>query len=55
VRAVIQRTLPSPQDLTVVLIGKASAIRDVARKYGTVTEMKISDKRFAPPVAPAKR
>ncbi|WP_163989674.1 M16 family metallopeptidase [Pyxidicoccus caerfyrddinensis] len=54
VRAVIQRTLPSPQDLTVVLIGKASAIRDVARKYGTVTEMKISDKRFAPLAAPAK-
>ncbi|MBZ4418766.1 pitrilysin family protein [Myxococcus sp. RHSTA-1-4] len=55
VRAVIQRTLPAPEDLTFVLIGKASAIRDVARKYGTVTEMKISDKRFAPPSAPAKR
>ena len=55
VRTVIQRALPAPENLTVVLIGKASAIRDVARKYGTVTEMKISDKRFAPPAAPAKR
>jgi predicted Zn-dependent peptidase len=55
VRAVIQRALPAPEDLTVVLIGKASAIRDVARGYGPVTEMKISDKRFAPPPAPAKR
>lgn len=55
VGTVIQRTLPAPQDLTFVLVGKASAIRDVARKYGTVTEMKISDKRFAPPSAPAKR
>ena len=55
VRAVIQRTLPAREDLTVVLIGKASAIRDVARKYGTVTEMKISDKGFTPPSAPAKR
>jgi len=49
VGAVIQRTLPAPQDLTFVLIGKASSIRDVAKKYGAVTEMKISDKRFAPP------
>ncbi|QSQ20523.1 insulinase family protein [Pyxidicoccus parkwayensis] len=55
VRTVIQRTLPSPDDLTLVLIGKASVIRDVARKYGPVTEMKISDKRFSPPAAPAKR
>ncbi len=52
VGAVIQRTLPAPQDLTFVLIGKASAIRDVAKKYGPVTEMKISDKRFAPPAKP---
>jgi predicted Zn-dependent peptidase len=49
VGAVIQRALPAPQDLTFVLVGKASAIRDVAKKYGTVTEMKISDKHFAPP------
>ncbi|WP_407667462.1 M16 family metallopeptidase [Myxococcus dinghuensis] len=50
---VIQRVLPPSEDLTFVLIGKASAIREMARKYGTVTEMKISDKRFAP--APTER
>ncbi|MFP2929826.1 M16 family metallopeptidase [Pyxidicoccus sp. 3LG] len=55
VRTVIQRTLPAPEDLTFVLIGKAADVRNVARKYGTVTEMKISDKRFAPPATPAKR
>ncbi|RKH29200.1 insulinase family protein [Corallococcus praedator] len=54
VRTVLQRVLPASQDLTFVLIGKAAALRDVARKYGPVTEMKISDKRFAP-VAPPIR
>lgn len=51
---VIQQVLPTPEDLTVVLIGKASAIRDTARRYGPVTEMKLSDKSFTPPPA-AKR
>nr|WP_244224745.1 pitrilysin family protein [Corallococcus sicarius] len=54
VRTVLQRVLPAPQDLTFVLIGKASALRDVARKYGPVTEMKISDKRFTPVSAPIR-
>jgi predicted Zn-dependent peptidase len=48
VQAAIQRVLPSRDDLTVVLIGKASDIREVARKYGTVTEMKLTDPYFAP-------
>jgi zinc protease len=47
-RSVEQRVLPASEDLTFVLIGKADALRDMARKYGPVTEMKISDKRFAP-------
>lgn len=51
VQAAIQRVLPSREDLTVVLIGKAADIREVARKYGTVTEMKLSDPYFAPPAA----
>lgn len=51
VLAAIQRVFPRPEDLTVVLIGKASAIRDMARKYGPVTEMKLSDKGFSPPAA----
>lgn len=54
-KAAIQRVVPTTDDLTLVLIGKASAIREVARKYGPVTEMKIGDKRFAPAVpAPAR-
>jgi zinc protease len=48
-RSVEQRVLPAAEDLTVVLIGKADALRDMARKYGPVTEMNLSDKRFAPP------
>ncbi|NRD56858.1 insulinase family protein [Corallococcus sp. AB030] len=54
VHTVLQRVLPAQEDLTFVLIGKAEALRDVARKYGPVTEMKISDKRFAPPTAPGR-
>jgi hypothetical protein len=51
----MQRVLPAPEDLTLVLIGKASEIREVAKKYGPVTEMKLADKRFSPgPVAPAR-
>jgi predicted Zn-dependent peptidase len=54
-KAVMQRVLPAPEDLTLVLIGKASEIREVAKKYGPVTEMKLADKRFSPgPVAPAR-
>ena len=48
IHAAIQRVMPAQDDLTVVLIGKASAIRDVARKYGPVTEMSITDPHFAP-------
>ncbi|WP_342378546.1 insulinase family protein [Myxococcus stipitatus] len=52
VSTVIGRTLPASEDLTFVLIGKAATIRELARKYGPVTEMKISDKRFSPAPAP---
>ena len=38
----------SPADLAMVLIGDAARIRDDVRKYGPVTEMKITDPRFAP-------
>jgi zinc protease len=48
VRQVLQRVLPTSEDLTLVLLGKASAIRDMARRYGPVTEMKLTDKGFAP-------
>jgi predicted Zn-dependent peptidase len=48
VREVIDRVYPSPDRLTFVLIGKADAIRDVAKKYGELTEMKIADRTFRP-------
>jgi predicted Zn-dependent peptidase len=48
VRAVIDRSFPQSRDLAVVLIGDAERIRDAARKLGPVTEMKITDPRFAP-------
>lgn len=52
IKAAIQRVVPAPEELTLVLIGQASAIRDVARKYGPVTEMSITEPRFSP--APSK-
>ena len=54
IQAAIQRVMPAGEDLTVVLIGKASAIREVARKYGTVTEMSITDPHFAPTRTPGR-
>jgi len=47
-RAVIERTFPASGDLAIVLIGDAARIRNDVRKYGPVTEMKITDPRFAP-------
>lgn len=44
----VARAYPDLQNLTFVLIGNAEQIRDVAKKYGTVTEMKISDPHFSP-------
>jgi zinc protease len=55
IQAAIERVMPSQEDLTVVLIGKASDIRDVARKYGPVTEMSITDPYFAPRSSAAKK
>jgi zinc protease len=45
--AVIADAYPRPTDLVIVLIGDAAKIRGIAAKYGTVTEMKISDPDFA--------
>ena len=54
VLAAIQRVVPDSKDLTLVLIGKAADIREVARQYGPVTEMRLSDPFFTPPAAPPK-
>lgn len=45
---VINRVYPDPKNLTFVMIGNAAEIRDAAKKYGTVTEIKITDPAFAP-------
>ncbi len=50
-KAIIQHRVPAPEDLTVVMVGKAADIREVARTYGPVTEMRIADPFFAPPPA----
>jgi len=47
--AVTADAFPRPTDLVVVLIGDAAKIREIAQKYGAVTEMKLSDPDFAAP------
>jgi len=47
-RAAIDAAFPASADLVLVLIGDAARIRDDVRKYGPVTEMKLTDPRFAP-------
>jgi predicted Zn-dependent peptidase len=48
VRAAIDGAFPRSTNLAVVLIGDAALIRDRVKKYGPVTEMKMTDPRFAP-------
>ena len=40
---VVQRVYPPPEDLTFVFVGNASKIRSVVKRYGRVTEVKISE------------
>ena len=47
-RQVVQAQFPTADNLTLVVIGNAAAIRDGLRKFGPVTEMKLSDPTFAP-------
>jgi zinc protease len=49
VRQAIAQAFPSSANLAIVLIGDAGKIREQVRKYGPVTEMKITDPQFAPP------
>jgi len=46
--AVTADAFPRSSDLLIVLIGDASKIRDMAAKYGPVTEMKLSQPDFVP-------
>jgi hypothetical protein len=50
-RATIDRSFPKSTDLAIVLIGDAAKIRDIARHYGPLTEMKLSDPTFSPVAA----
>jgi len=52
--AVTADAFPRPTDLVMVLIGDAAKIREVAQKYGPVTEMKLSDPDFVAPAAAGK-
>lgn len=47
-RTVIDSAFPSADDVAIVLIGDAEQIRDVARRYGEVTEMPLTRPAFAP-------
>lgn len=44
----IDEVYPSADDLTLVLIGDASQIREAVGKYGPLTEMSIDEPRFQP-------
>jgi predicted Zn-dependent peptidase len=45
-KRVIDEVIPTSQQLVLVVIGKAEAIRDGLRKYGPLTEVKLSDPEF---------
>ena len=47
-RRTIGQSFPSSRDLAIVLVGDAARIRGQVRKYGPVTDIKITDPRFAP-------
>nr|WP_298716925.1 pitrilysin family protein [uncultured Steroidobacter sp.] len=45
-RHVIDEVIPSSRQVVLVVIGKADAIREGLRKYGPLTEVKLSDPEF---------
>lgn len=47
-KSAIAQVIPPSQRMMLVVIGKADVIRDELRKYGPLTEMKLSDPRFQP-------
>jgi zinc protease len=47
-RTVIDQAFPNAHDLVIVLVGDAAKIRDVACRYGEVTEMSLTQPTFAP-------
>jgi predicted Zn-dependent peptidase len=51
----IATAFPKPEDLAIVLIGDATQIRDVAKKYGPVTEIRLAAPTFRAAPAAAGR
>ena len=49
ISSVITSVYPAPEDLVFTIIGDADVIRDAVAKYGTVTEIALTDPRFVPP------
>lgn len=47
-KRVVDAVIPASGEVVLVVIGKADAIRDDLRKYGPLTEMKLSDPDFRP-------
>jgi zinc protease len=48
-KKVIAEVFPRSTEMAMVVIGNAAAIRDGLRKYGPITEMKLSDPVFSAP------
>jgi predicted Zn-dependent peptidase len=49
VAGVIEEVYPSPEELVIIMIGDAQAIRDDVTKYGQVTELSIAEPQFRVP------
>jgi predicted Zn-dependent peptidase len=47
-KRIVDDVIPASNGIVLVVIGKADAIRDGLRKYGPLTEMKLSDPDFRP-------
>lgn len=47
-KRVVAEVIPSSKNVVLVVIGKGDAIRDDLRKYGPLTEVKLSDPEFHP-------
>jgi zinc protease len=47
-KRIVGQAFPQSRNLAIVLVGDAARIREQVGKYGPVTEMKITDPRFAP-------
>ena len=49
IRSVITSVYPTPDNLVFAIIGDADVIREAVARYGTITEIALTDPRFLPP------